>query len=115
MVEFVRLRTKGRVKRFVQQKAEGTFGRYPRLEGIRINVKQDTENSGNPSYIAQTRLVFPGYDRIIEKRRNAVIEAVAEAFEVADRNLLKDEMEFLMPASHFTVYTRRKWEKLGPL
>lgn len=89
MMEFVRMKSKGRVKTFIQRKAEGIFRRYPRLEGIRINVKQEAENSGNPSYIAQTRLVLPGYDRIIEKRGAALFEAVAEAFEVADRQLRK--------------------------
>jgi len=89
LMKFVRLKPRSRVKSFIQRKADGIFRRYPRLEAIRINVKRESESSANPSYIAQTRLVLPGYDRIIEKRGAALFEAIAEAFEVADRQLRK--------------------------
>jgi len=88
-VEFVRTKPKGSVGRFIRRKAESIFRRYPRLEGLRINVKREKQGSKSPRYIAQTRLILPGHDRIVEKRATAAFAAISEALEVADRQLRK--------------------------
>lgn len=103
LMEFVRLKPRARVRSFIQRKADGVFRRYPRLERIRINVKREAESGANPSYVAQTRLVLPGYDRIIEKRGAALFEAIAEAFEVADRQLRKRARFFKTRQRHEPV------------
>ncbi len=89
LVEFVRLKLGVRVKRYIQRKAERIFRKYPQLEGIRISVKREAESRGNAQFVAHARLVLPGYDRIIEKRRSALFEAISDALAVADRQLRK--------------------------
>ncbi len=89
LVEVENIRSKRSVLRFISGKADGIFRRYPRLEGIRMNVKRETAGSRNSEFVAQTRLVLPGYDRIIRKRSAEIFDAIAQVFEVADRQLRK--------------------------
>jgi ribosome-associated translation inhibitor RaiA len=89
LVEVTNLESKAGVLSYINERADGVFRRYPSLEGIRINLKPETTGSRNSDFIAQIRLVLPGYDKIVQKRSSEVFEAISEVFDVADRQLRK--------------------------
>lgn len=89
LIEVANLESKTGVLSYINERASGVFRKYPSLEGIKINVKRETNGSRNSDFIAQTRLVLPGYDKIVQKRNSEVFEAISEVFDVADRQLRK--------------------------
>lgn len=71
----------------VQNKVSGIYRRYPRLLGLRVDLKRGSVGSDNDMYVARTRLVLPGYDRIVEKSGEDLYSAISDTMEVANRQL----------------------------
>ncbi len=86
LINLVRVDPTPSIYDFIWKKTKNIFRRYPRLEGLKIDLKGETRGE-TTDYTARTRLVLPGYDRIIEKRDQDIFTAIAQVMEVADRQL----------------------------
>jgi|GEM_PF-1219877 len=71
----------------VQSKVDGIYRRYPKLLGLRVDLKRDPVGSEQDKYVARTRLILPGYDRIVEKSGEDLYGAISKTMEVANRQL----------------------------
>ncbi len=99
-IELVRVRPTSKILTFIKDKTQGIFRRYPRLEGLRVNVKRDSTGRTTNDYTARARLILPGHDRIVEKRGNDLFAAIAHTLEVADRQLRKRSRRYKMKLRH---------------
>jgi len=73
----------------VRRRVENIVRRYPKLLGMRVDLKRDPSGGTEEVYCARTRLVLPGYDRIVEKRGPELYSVIAKTMEVANRQLRK--------------------------
>ncbi|MDQ8204292.1 HPF/RaiA family ribosome-associated protein [Pelagicoccus sp. SDUM812003] len=71
----------------IRRKAEAMTRRYPGLLGLAVELRRVVLGPRRSEYLVKARLVLPGYDRIVAKRSEELGLALANAFEVADRQL----------------------------
>ena len=77
----------------VKRRIERITRRYPRLLGVKVDLKRDTGAGENRLFLARARLVLPGYDRIVEKSGPELYGVISKTMEVANRQLRKRNRE----------------------
>lgn len=81
----VGIRATASIRSYISRKTQSVFRRYPNLLGMHIDIKYD--KNVPESFTARSRLILPGYDRIVEKRGSSLYDAIARLMDVSDRQL----------------------------
>ncbi|MCH6257567.1 HPF/RaiA family ribosome-associated protein [Puniceicoccaceae bacterium K14] len=84
-INSVGARVTASVRSYLDKKSQSVFRRYPNLLGMEIDLKYD--KNVPEGYLARSRLVLPGYDRIVEKKGSSMYTAIARLMEVSERQL----------------------------
>ena len=86
-IDSVDFRLRPRFRDAALSKASALFRRHSELLGLLVKLRRKETGNAVSEFSATVRLVLPGYDRVVVKRGNQLAAVIAEALEVADRQL----------------------------
>ena len=78
----------------IRRNVRSVFRRYPKLLGVKLDLKLDHAKRSYRNHVARVRLILPGHDKVIEKKGLDLGRLIGTTFEVADRQLRKRAREW---------------------
>lgn len=78
----------------IRRNAMNVFRRYPRLLGMKIDLKLENAKQSYRNHVARVRLILPGHDKLVEKSGEDLRSLVGRTFDVADRQLRRRAREW---------------------
>ena len=78
----------------IRRSSENIYRRYPRLLGMKIDLKIENAKQSYRNHVARVRLILPGHDKVVEKKGSDLGSLMGRTFEVANRQLRKRAREW---------------------